>query len=280
MNYRHAFHAGNFADVFKHAILLALLDALTAKDKPLCHFDTHAGRGNYRLDDPEAVKTGEWHEGIGRLLDAREVPEPLRRYLAAVRACNPDRSTREYPGSPRLAARALRADDRLILCEAQGDEAAALRARFRGDRRVHVHHRDGYAAMRALLPPPEKRGLVLIDPPFEAQEGEFTAIESALAGAHARWPNGVYMVWYPIKSGRTIAPFHRHISQGPFAEALVAELRVQADDSPLRLNGCGMLIANPPWRFEAALATLLPALRDLLAQSPQAAQTLRWLRRE
>ena len=277
VNYRHAFHAGNFADVFKHAILLALLDALTAKDKPLCYLDTHAGRGAYRLDDPEPLKTGEWRDGIGRLFGTTEVPEPLRRYVAAIRGCNPDGALHVYPGSPLFAAEALRAEDRLVLCETQADEAAALRAQFRDDRRVHVHARDGYAALNALLPPAEKRGLVLIDPPFEAQEGEFAAIEAALSKAHARWSNGVYAVWYPIKSHRTIAPFHRHLSEGPFQRVLVAELMVLPDDSPLRLNGCGMLVANPPWQIDRTLSVLLPALRNTLAQSPRAGQRLRWL---
>ena len=280
MNYRHAFHAGNFADVFKHAILLALLDALTAKDKPLCCFDTHAGRGSYRLDDAEARKTGEWRNGIGRLFDGPDPPAPLRRYLDAIRACNPDGVLRVYPGSPLLAARMLRANDRLVLCETQDGEADALRALFRNDTRVHVHQRDGYAALNALLPPPEKRGLVLIDPPFEAQEAEFAVIETALAQARARWPTGVYAVWYPIKSHRAIAPFHRHLAAGSFDKVLVAELMVQPDDSPLRLNGCGMLIANPPWKLDSVLAVMLPALRDTLAQSARAACNLRWLRGE
>ena len=280
MNYRHAFHAGNFADVFKHAILLALLDALTAKDKPLCYFDTHAGRGRYALDDEEAGKTGEWRNGIGRLFDSPRLSASLRRYVDAIRAFNPDGTLRNYPGSPLLAAGALRPDDRLVLCETQQDEAAALRALFRDDRRVHVHQRHGYAALNALLPPLEKRGLVLIDPPFEAQEGEFAAIEAALGSAHARWPNGVYAVWYPIKTRRTIAPFHRRMANGPFGEVLVAELLARPDDSPLRLNGCGMLIANPPWKLDATLAALLPPLRDVLAQSAGASENLRWLRGE
>ena len=280
MNYRHAFHAGNFADVFKHAILLALLDSLTAKDKPLCCFDTHAGRGRYALDEVEAGKTGEWRDGIGRLFDDPEPPPPLRRYLDAIRACNPDDTPRTYPGSPLLAAQALRAGDRLVLCETQDGEAAALRALFREDPRVHVHQRDGYAALRALLPPAERRGLVLIDPPFEAQEGEFAIIEAALGSAHARWPNGVYAVWYPIKAHRVIARFHRHMASGPFDKVLVAELLVRPDDSPLRLNGCGMLIANPPWKLDAMLARLLPALRVALAQSAGASESLRWLRGE
>jgi 23S rRNA (adenine2030-N6)-methyltransferase len=279
MNYRHAFHAGNFADVFKHAILLALLDALTAKDKPLCYFDTHAGRGRYALDDEEATRTGEWRDGIGRLLEGT-APPTLHRYVAAIRAFNPDGSLRHYPGSPLLAAQALRPHDRLVLCETQPEEAAALRALFRDDRRAHVQARDGYAALNALLPPSEKRGLVLIDPPFEAQEGEFATIEAALGSAQARWPNGVYAVWYPIKTRRTIVPFHRRMANGPFGKVLVAELLVHPDDSPLRLNGCGMLIANPPWKLDVTLAALLPAMRNALARSAGASESVRWLRGE
>lgn len=280
MNYRHAYHAGNFADVFKHAILLTLLDAMTAKPKPLCYFETHAGRGSYRLDETEAQATGEWRDGIGRLFGAAKPPAGLRRYLGLIRALNPAGTLQIYPGSPWLAAQASRADDRLVLCDVQPEEATALSALLRHEPRAHVHTRDGYAALHALLPPPEKRGLVLIDPPFEAQEGEFAAIEAALASAHARWPTGVYAVWYPIKSRRTVVPFHRHLARGPFGDVLIAELLVQPDDSPLRLNGCGMLIANPPWKVDANLFSLLPVLRNVLAQSPRATHELRWLRRE
>lgn len=277
MNYRHAFHAGNFADVFKHAILLALLDALTVKDKPLCYFDTHAGSGRYLLDAAEAEKTGEWRDGIGRLIDAPDVPPPLQRYVAAVRACNSDGTFRAYPGSPLLASNALRSHDSLVLCEVQDAEVAVLRALFHDDRRAHVHARDGYAALNALLPPAEKRGLVLIDPPFEVQADDFTAIETALSQTHARWPSGVYVAWYPIKSHRTIARLHRRLARGPFTKLLVAELLVHPDDSPLRLNGCGMLIANPPWRLDATLSGLLTELCERLAQSPRASQRVHWL---
>lgn len=279
MNYRHAFHAGNFADVFKHVVLLALLDALTAKDKPLCYMDTHAGGGLYALDGEAASRTGEWREGIGRLREVPDLSGPLRRYVDAVRACNPGEAFDAYPGSPLLAANALRPDDRLVLCECQDNETAALRKLFRDDRRVHVHQRDGYAALNALLPPDERRGLVLVDPPFEDRDGEFRAIDAALRKAHARWPNGVYAAWYPIKSRRSIAPFHRRVAAGPFADSLAAELLVHPDDSPLRLNGCGMVVLNPPWRFEATLAVVLPELARLLAQSPGASHHVHWLRR-
>jgi len=278
MNYRHAFHAGNFADVFKHAVLLALLDALTAKDKPLCYLDTHAGAGSYALEEERANKTGEWREGIGRLFALPHAPEPLRRYVDAIRACNPDGALRVYPGSPLLAAHALRANDRLLLCEMQEDEAKALRALFRNDARVHVHQRDGYAALKALLPPAERRGLVLIDPPFEQQRQEFRVIETALAEAHARWPAGVYAVWYPIKQRSAIRPFERWLIARKFKDVLIAELLVRADDSLLRLNGCGMAIVNAPWQLDAALASTLTALQPVLAQTPGAMHRLSMLK--
>lgn len=280
MNYRHAFHAGNFADVFKHALLVALLDALTAKDKPLCYFDTHAGRGCYALDAAGANATGEWRNGIGRLWDRADVAPPLRRYLELVGQANSTGKLASYPGSPLLAAMALRADDRLVLCESERDVADALRVAVRNDSRAHVHQRDGYEALHALLPPREHRGLVLIDPPFEVQDDDFGAIETALDRAEARWPRGVYAAWYPIKSRRTLAPFHRHFAAGPLERVLACELLVQPDNSPLRFNGCGMLIVNPPWRVEGTLQALLPALRDALAQSAGADQALRWLRHD
>ena len=279
MNYRHAFHAGNFADAFKHAVLLALLDALTAKDKPLCYLDTHAGAGSYLLDDEQARRTGEWHDGIGRLFAMPRMPEPLRRYAEAVRACNPDGKLHTYPGSPLLAANALRPHDRLVLCELQSDEATTLRTLFRKDARVHIHVRDGYAALKALLPPAERRGLVLIDPPFEQQAQEFRVIETALAEAHRRWPTGIYAVWYPIKQRATIKPFERWLGsqrsrESMFKNILIAELLVRADDSPLRLNGCGVAVINAPWRLDAALAPVLTALHPVLAQAEGAAHRL------
>ncbi len=204
----------------------------------------------------------------------------MQRYIEAIRAFNPDGTPCVYPGSPLLVARALRENDRLVLCELLDEECTALRVLFRDDARAHVHHRDGYAAMGALLPPSEKRGLVLIDPPFEAQENEFHAIEAALRKAHARWPTGVYAVWYPIKRRATIMPFQRWLMARKFRSVLLAELLVRPDDSPLRLNGCGMVIVNAPWQFDATVAAMLPALKTLLAQAPGASHRLQWLTRE
>ncbi len=283
MNYHHAFHAGNFADVFKHVILLGLLDALRAKPAPFCYVDSHAGRGSYDLGGDAAQRTGEYLGGIDRVLRAERLPPALADYAARILAYGMDADGRlaRYPGSPLLARECLRAQDRAILCELQAEEAAALRALMHGDARIAVHERDGYAALKALLPPTPRRGLVLIDPPFEAQGGEFTAIEQALTPALARWPNAIYAIWYPIKLRETIVPFQRWLGAlTGAADVVQAELLLHPDNSPLRLNGCGMAIINPPWQFDQALAQWLPSLTTLLAGDAGGARhRIEWLKR-
>jgi 23S rRNA (adenine2030-N6)-methyltransferase len=277
MNYRHSFHAGNFADVFKHAILVGLLEALKAKQTAFCYFDTHAGAGRYDLHSEEARKTREHEAGVSRLLHATRLPAPLHIYLNLVRALNTGHDLAHYPGSPLLANLLLREQDRGVLCETQPDEAAKLKALFSADARMAVHERDGYAALGALLPPRERRGLVLIDPPFEAQEDEFTAIEAALAAGLARWPTGTYAIWYPIKLRQQTLPFQRWFAQQKVAKALCTELLLHPDNSALRLNGCGMIIVNPPWKFDLTLAELLPALREHLAEGRFGQHRVEWL---
>lgn len=281
MNYRHAFHAGNFADVFKHTILLGLLDALRAKPAAFCYVDTHAGRGLYDLRGDEAARTGEAADGVQRLRDAAALPAALRGYLDEVMRlpANAGGELVQYPGSPLLAQARLREQDRAILCELQPDEAAALRLALRGDARLAVHRRDGYEALGALLPPAQKRGLVLIDPPFEAQTAEYPAIQAALAGAFPRWPGATHAVWYPVKRHDAIVPFHRWLrANAPGEDVLVAELMRHAGDSPLRLNGCGVAIINPPWRFDEALGEWLPAAHRLLASDGDGGTRVAWLR--
>ncbi|MBS0555935.1 MAG: 23S rRNA (adenine(2030)-N(6))-methyltransferase RlmJ [Proteobacteria bacterium] len=280
MNYRHAFHAGNFADVFKHAILTGLIESLKAKQTPFHYFDTHAGSGRYDLRGEQARKTGEHAAGVQRLLDAVRLPAALHIYLNLVRALNAGNAAHDiavYPGSPLLAGMLMRDSDRATLCELQAEEAAALKKLFAGDARMGVHQRDGYAALDALLPPPERRGLVLIDPPFEAQEGEFDCIESALTHALEKWPGGIYSIWYPIKLRQQSAPFLRSFARKKIPKVLCAELLLHPDNSALRLNGCGMVIVNPPWKFDRQLAELLPALREHLAQGRFGAQRVEWL---
>jgi 23S rRNA (adenine2030-N6)-methyltransferase len=268
MNYRHAFHAGNFADVFKHTVLIDLLEALKAKPAPFCYVDTHAGRGLYDLRGAQAQQTREHVDGVQRLLGANGLPPSLQRYVDLIRGfADEPGPLATYPGSPLIAARLMREDDRAILCELQPAETAALRAALHGDRRFAVHERNGYEALGALLPPPQKRGLVLIDPPFEAQVGEYTLIQDALEASLARWPNAAHAIWYPIKLREAVLPFHRWLrSRGGADGALVAELLLHPDNSMLRLNGCGIAIINSPWQFDRGLAAWLPALEGLLAQ--------------
>ena len=265
MNYRHAFHAGNFADVFKHVLLIELLDALKAKPAAFCYVDSHAGRGMYRLGTGEAERTGEYRDGVARLIGRGDLPPALATYAALVRRCGEDDGVlHRYPGSPVIAATCMREQDRAIVCEIQDAEAAALKDVLRRDRRFAVHHRDGYEALGALLPPRQKRGLVLIDPPFEEQAAEFTTIQAALAQALRRWPNALQAVWYPIKQLDAIAPFHRWLATHG-GDVLAVEILVHPANSPLRLNGCGLAIVNAPWQFERRVEAWLPALRALLA---------------
>lgn len=269
MNYRHAFHAGNHADVLKHVALLAVCDALTAKPTPLFALDTHAGRGLYALDSNSAQRTGEAEGGIGRLLAEPPKHPAIARYLAAVRACRQAHGAASYPGSPWLLAHALRPDDRIAACELHPEEAQVLRGAFKDDVRIATHERDGYAAMKALLPPRIgearfNRGLVIIDPPYEAQLDEFDTAIHALRDGLTRWPQGTFALWYPIKLRRALQPFYRRAAALPAKSAFVAELLVRPDDSPLRMNGSGLLLLNAPWRLDEALRGALPLLQRTL----------------
>lgn len=282
MNYRHAFHAGNHADVLKHVVLLAVCDRLVAKPAACFALDTHAGRGLYALDAEAAVRTGEADGGIGALLAKPPTDPAIARYLDAVQACRRQYGDAAYPGSPWLLAHALRDVDRIACCELQPEEAAALKANFAGDRRLAVHARDGYAALKALLPPVVSgqrfaRGLVLVDPPYEAQAAEFDIALAALRDGLARWPQATYALWYPIKQRRSLQPFYRQAAQLDARSAVLLELLVREDDSPLRMNGSGMLLLNPPYGLDAVLAPALDVLAGAIApEAPRA--RIEWLR--
>ena len=265
MNYRHAFHAGNFADCMKHALLVWLLGAMARKKRPFFVLDTHAGPGFTDLSAGPATRTLEWRSGIGRLLEG-DPPEPLAPYLGLVRRLG------LYPGSPALIRALLRPDDRLACCELHPEDHAVLRARFAADPQVGVHRRDGYAAIKALLPPPERRGLILIDPPFEAED-EFTRLVAALRTGLARFPAGVFAAWYPIKHRAPLRDVFAALQAGGLRDLVAAELWLRAPLDPARLNGCGLLIANPPWRFAEEAPPILDALCDRLAERGSGAGT-------
>ena len=252
MNYRHAFHAGNFADCMKHALLVRLLRSLAAKPTPFRVLDTHAGIGTYDLAAPEAIRTGEAAQGIGRLAGITD--GPLADYVALATAV-PGR----YPGSPALIRALLGGDDRLVACELHPEDHATLRAQFGRDDRVAIHRRDGWEALKALTPFPERRGLVLIDPPFE-QEGEFERLVQGIALVSHRFRGAIQACWYPIKHRAPVRAFHTALQESGVRDLVAAEIWLREPTDPQRLNGCGLLVANPPWKFEAEAGDILAAL--------------------
>ncbi len=280
MNYRHAYHAGNFADVFKHAVLCRVLLHLRGKPAAFRVIDTHAGAGVYDLAGPQASRSGEWRQGIERLRNASigaEVGALLAPYLDVVAAHNSDGRLTSYPGSPALARAWLRPQDRLVACELEPGAAAALAHNLLGERNIRVVPIDGWTALTAYLPPKERRGLVLIDPPFE-QPGEFARLADRLAAAHRKWASGLYLLWYPIKDRRDSENFARRLARSGIGKILRAELMI--DDRSDRLAAAGLVLVNPPWTLEHELAVLLPALAAILAAGGKGGARLDWLTRE
>ena len=281
MNYRHAFHAGNFADVVKHVVLARIIAHLKEKPAAFRVIDTHAGAGVYDLAGAEASRTGEWRQGIGKLMGAPLAPavrDLLAPYLDAVAAFNPE-MLKVYPGSPVLAQHWLRAQDRLVVCEREPNAARALAARLRGDNRVRAVAIDGYTALNAYVPPKERRGLVLIDPPFE-QSDEQDRIAQGLAAAHRKWPTGIYALWYPLKDPRENEGLVRRLTRLGIARMLRAQLTLPAKSAE-RLRGSGLILVNPPWKLEGELGVLLPALAEALGGGPgQGATRIAWLKGE
>lgn len=270
MNYRHSYHAGNFADVFKHAILTLLIQALRQKEKAFCYFDTHAGIGIYDLHDETAQKTQEFASGIARLLLQNNFPTEITDYLNCIKNLNSAWHESQktlpqfYPGSPTIVRHLLRPQDKMILTELHEQDFQQLKQAFHRDQQVIVHHQNGYQALKAYLPPIERRGLVLIDPPYE-QTDEFDRIYTALQNALRRWATGIYAIWYPIKERAPIKHFHQTLKTSGIKNILIAELSIYPEDAPLSLNGCGLAIINPPWQLDKQLASLLPWLWQALA---------------
>lgn len=272
MNYRHAFHAGNFADIVKHVILSRALIYLQRKDKPIFVLDTHAGLGVYDLESESARKTGEADDGIGRLWPHLEgAPETVGTLLASfaetVRSLNPTNEPRHYPGSPALIAHLMRPQDRAVFCELHPDDHNVLAARFTRKKRIRVENVDGWQALKTLLPPPERRGLVIIDPPFEARN-EFDVMLDGLEAAARRFATGTYLAWYPIKHAAAVTAFRTGIGQR-FKDALLVETTVAAPADAV-FHGSGMAIVNPPYTLASELETLLPWLLQHLERQPGA----------
>ena len=272
MNYRHAYHAGNHADVLKHIVLSRLIQHLKKKDKPFRVVDAHAGIGLYRLDSEEALKTQEWQSGIGRLysqaggrlpLDSR-VEALLAPFRQVVEAVNREGGLTHYPGSPEFARRLMRADDALALNELHPEDFATLAQVFRQDNRVALTKQDVAVAMKSLLPPPERRGLVLIDPPYEVTD-EVERLAAYLQEGLRRFATGIYAIWYPI-TGDGLNEKLSKVLRAMGVEILQAELRVRREREDGGLTGSGLFILNPPWKLDAELSEILPPLAERLAQ--------------
>ena len=279
MNYRHAFHAGSFADVFKHAVLCRILHYLRGKPAAFRVIDTHAGAGLYDLTGAEASRGGEWHDGIERLLAAR-LAEPvatlLAPYLEVIGALNERGRLKTYPGSPAIARAWLRPQDRLIACELEPKAAATLGRHLRGDNRIKTLAIDGWTALSAYVPPPERRGLVLVDPPFE-EDSDFHRLSHGLAGAHRKWATGIFALWYPIKDRGEPDALAKRLRRLGIGKTLRAELNVAPLSDPTRLNGSGLILVNPPWTLYGELSVLLPALAGILGRQDQGGFKLDWL---
>ncbi|WP_420102674.1 23S rRNA (adenine(2030)-N(6))-methyltransferase RlmJ [Bosea sp. (in: a-proteobacteria)] len=268
MNYRHSFHAGNFADVLKHAILARILQHLNGKPTPYRVIDTHAGAGRYDLGADDALRTHEWKDGIARLDRSPLAPEveallaPDRDTIAAIRA---EHGAAAYPGSPWFCRHALRPFDRLIAAELHPQTHAKLAEALARDGRGKALAIDGWTALRANVPPKERRGLVLIDPPFEEKD-EFETLAQQFIAAHRKWPTGIYMLWYPIKDSRAVSTLIDEVQEAGIARLLRLEIDVDRPAAAGGLSATGLLIANPPWRLAEEAQTLLPALTERLAQ--------------
>jgi 23S rRNA (adenine2030-N6)-methyltransferase len=295
VNYRHQYHAGNFADVMKHAVLVRLLRGMMAKEKGFLYLDTHAGRGGYDLtaaaSGPSLPRAPEWPGGIGRLWSRRDLPAELADYVEQVRLFDAFARTsaeaagdgaaadgpRFYPGSPRLALSLLRPQDRAMLYEAHPEEAAALAQEFIGMKRVSVQALDGYTGVKAALPPPERRALVLIDPPFESQD-EWSRIIGAVVAGLARTPAATFAVWYPLTTRAKLTDFYRQLMAiKALPPCYTVELTVAGEETELKMRGSAVLVLNPPWGSEAPMRALVRYLAPVLAQGEGAEGGLHWL---
>ncbi len=277
LSYRHAFHAGNHADVLKHATLALLIDQLKSKDKPFCYLDTHAGGGCYDLTGEWPQKKAEYLDGIARIWPERAQWPELASYLEVIATLN-EQDLRFYPGSPEVARHLLREQDKLMLMELHNQEIEILRRHLSHDSRTAIHHRDGFEGLLALLPPTPRRGMVLIDPPYELKE-DYPRVVQTLKKAMQKWPTAIYALWYPILGkevdrSRTLL---EEIKYAGFPSVLIAELEVAAQPEEWGMNGSGMLLLNAPWQLDSQLEALLPKLCQTLAQSEGANWRVEWL---
>jgi len=271
LNYRHAYHAGNFADVFKHIVLVSLIQSLLRKETAFCYLETHAGIGRYDLRSSASQKKKEFVDGIGKIIAEKNPPELIQDYLACIKKLNQTDGVKlnkidklqYYPGSPYIAQCFLRPQDRMVLSELHPDDYQTLKNVFKHDKQIGIHHQDGYQTLKAFLPPKERRGLVLIDPPYE-NPGELNSLPNILSNAIDRWETGIYALWYPIKTRLQLTHFYRELKAKISRPMLTLELLVYSEDIAVQLNGCGMVIINPPWQLDQQFEVMMPWLRKTL----------------
>lgn len=275
LSYRHAFHAGNFADVLKHTVMTSLAQSLTRKDKPFFYLDTHAGVGSYDLASAAAEKTGEWQQGIGRLWSRPDVPAGVQSYLDVVRALNAGDELRRYPGSPRVVRHFFRPQDRMWLCELHPRDVETLRAEFAEDRQVKIAFEDGFQSVKAQLPPKERRGLVLFDPSYEIKT-DFRTVVDVMQQGYRRFATGIYVIWYPVLQRRVVDKLWTDVARSGVEHALAVEQCV-APDGAEGMTGSGMIVVNPPWQFYEQMSAVLPWLTACLAQIGSGTHRLEWL---
>ncbi|HDZ9480414.1 TPA: 23S rRNA (adenine(2030)-N(6))-methyltransferase RlmJ [Vibrio cholerae] len=264
LSYRHSFHAGNHADVLKHIVQSLILNSLQQKEKPFVYHDTHSGVGRYDLTHEWSEKTGEYKQGIARVWQQDNIPAELDSYLDAIRQLNQGETLRYYPGSPRVARTHLREQDRMVLTELHPSDYPLLEQEFHRDRQVSIYKEDGFARLKASLPPQERRGLVLIDPPYELAK-EYRDVVRAIAQSYKRWATGIYAIWYPVVNRCDIDDMLEGLQGLEIRKILQIELGVAPDTNERGMTASGMIVINPPWTLESQMQTILPFLKQAIA---------------
>lgn len=276
LSYRHAFHAGNFADVLKHLVLMLILEHLVKKDKPFCCVDTHAGPGTYQLTGEYAQKNREFDNGIGRLWQRSDLPGPVAQYVSIVKQFNDSHELTHYPGSPVFARRRLREHDRLFLYELHSTEIELLKSFMGKDKRVKIVHGDGFKECIGLFPPIQRRGLVLMDPSYEIKS-DYREVIDTLIKLHRRFASGVYAVWYPVVERRRINSLERTIEGSGIKNVQLYELGIRADRAESGMTANGMIVVNPPWTLRSEMETVLPYLARTLGEHDEGFYRIREL---
>ncbi|MCT4703358.1 23S rRNA (adenine(2030)-N(6))-methyltransferase RlmJ [Enterobacteriaceae bacterium H20N1] len=276
LSYRHSFHAGNHADVLKHTVQSLILESLKEKEKPFLYLDTHAGAGRYKLSGEHAERTGEYLEGIARIWQQDDLPEELEPYISAVKAFNQSGQLRYYPGSPLIARHLLREQDSLQLTELHPSDFPLLRSEFQKDNRARVERADGYMQLKSKLPPASRRGLILIDPPYEIKT-DYQDVVKGISEGYKRFATGTYALWYPVVLRQQIKRMIRELEETGIRRILQIELAVRPDSDQRGMTASGMIVINPPWKLEQQMANVLPWLHKTLVPAGTGSTTLSWI---